>query len=303
MIFFLHFSILARAEDSVQAPTARHEKRIPLLHVITKTPDTTLSFLKDAFSKEAIPGWTAIFVSTALTYHYDADIFEGAQKKGRQWGLGNADNTKTVVKSGQYALLRLPSDTGSALYFMGDGWLDFAVAGGFLANGMMTDNNKSYNTALQLVHGMTISAIFVQGLKRSFGRETPGDRSEPRGAWRPFPSSNAFNANQPKYDAMPSGHIMTSTLVFTIIRENYKEYDAYLLPLEIGWLTVLGFQMINNGVHWASDYPLAIGMGYTIGKAAAQLGQPMEVAQSKDWQILPGQSVEGFPILTAQRGF
>ena len=25
--------------------------------------------------------------------------------------------------------------------------------------------------------------------------------------------------------------------------------------------------MMNNGVHWASDYPLGLGIGYMVGKA------------------------------------
>ena len=28
----------------------------------------------------------------------------------------------------------------------------------------------------------------------------------------------------------------------------------------------LAFQMVNSGVHWYSDYPLAIYMGYTFAK-------------------------------------
>ena len=48
--------------------------------------------------------------------------------------------------------------------------------------------------------------------------------------------------------------------------------------------------MVNNGVHWASDYPLGIAMGYVFGKASAKLGRPKEKNKTADetaWQIVP----------------
>jgi hypothetical protein len=33
--------------------------------------------------------------------------------------------------------------------------------------------------------------------------------------------------------------------------------------------------MVNNGVHWASDYPLAVGIGAVIGKTVAARGRTL----------------------------
>ncbi len=38
-------------------------------------------------------------------------------------------------------------------------------------------------------------------------------------------------------------------------------------------MTLLSFQMINNGVHWMSDYPLALGIGYLFGKLIVDAGR------------------------------
>ena len=38
-------------------------------------------------------------------------------------------------------------------------------------------------------------------------------------------------------------------------------------------MSLLGFQMMNNGVHWISDYPLSIAMGYYLGKIAVDNGR------------------------------
>jgi len=45
------------------------------------------------------------------------------------------------------------------------------------------------------------------------------------------------------------------------------------LPAEVLYLSALGFGMVNNGVHWASDYPLGIGLGYVFGKGAASIAK------------------------------
>ena len=36
---------------------------------------------------------------------------------------------------------------------------------------------------------------------------------------------------------------------------------------------LLGYSMLNNGVHWASDYPLGIALGYAFGKLAVRNGR------------------------------
>jgi hypothetical protein len=94
-----------------------------------------------------------------------------------------------------------------------------------------------------------------------------------RGIWKPFPSQVEYGKQVPRFDAYPSGHVATSMMTFTIIRNNYPEHDAYLAPIQWTWISLLAFQMMNNGVHWASDYPLGIGMGYLFGKIASETGR------------------------------
>jgi hypothetical protein len=208
-----------------------------------------------------------------VLYHYDDDIYAGAKNDGRRWNIASEDHTKTVWSAFGIDLLRLPSDTGSGLYFLGDGWVHMSAAAGFFLTGYFGDNVRPYNTGLELVHGMIVSTIFNQALKRSTGRESPNRATEPRGRWRPFPSIDAYGKNTAMYDAFPTGHIMTATLTFTTIAINYPEYKMYIYPLEGVWLTALGFQMVNNGVHWASDYPLGIAMGYVIAKMSVHMAE------------------------------
>lgn len=242
-----------------------------------------------SFSKKSLPYWGAIVGSTAALYVFDEEIYKEMQKKGRDWGIGNEDNTKSAVSYGGHEIVRLPSDTGSFLYFLGDGWMHTAIGGGLIAAGSLSSDNYHRNTGIMIWHGMVTSTIFNQALKRSFGRESPVVKTHPRGSWNLFPSFNDYNTKTASYDAMPTGHVMTATMTFTILVERYPEQRKYLYPLGGLWVSALMFQMVNNGVHWASDYPLGIGMGYVFGVAATKLvknnDDPEKEATS--WRVMP----------------
>jgi len=278
---------------SATAETTYDKPKIPLLSVITEIPTTALNTVKYSFTKESVPAWATIISTTLVMYHYDDDLYFGARADGRRWGIGNDDKTKTIVKGFGFDLLRVPTDTGSWMYFLGDGWMHMGIAAGFFATGYFKDANRPYNTGLQMVHGMVTSTIFSQGIKRATGRESPNKATSPRGRWRPFPSIEGYQSRTAEYDAFPSGHIMTATLVFTIMATNYPEYSPYILATEAVWLTALGFEMVNNGVHWASDYPLGIGIGYAVAKMATHMNEPFEVSKvdgktpASRWSFFP----------------
>jgi len=102
--------------------------------------------------------------------------------------------------------------------------------------------------------------------------------------------------------AFPSGHLATAMMTVTVLSENYPEYTL-IRPIGYGLMTLLGFQMVNNGVHWASDYPLALAIGYGLGKVAVSHGRrivpasdvPPAVAQKKNktFLVLPLLSSSG----------
>ena len=269
---------------------SRAEDKLRFTQAFTEIPATSMKTLKKSFSREALPAWGVIAGTTAVLYYYDEQIYSDLQKRGRDWGIGNEDNTKPIISISGHDLVRLPSDTGSAMYFLGDGWMHAAIAGGFMASGQYADNNYSFNTGVMLFHGMFVSTIFNQTLKRSFGRESPEVSTHERGNWKPFPSFNEYNTKTGSYDAMPTGHVMTATLTFTILGERYPEHSTLIYSVGGVWCTALGFQMVNNGVHWASDYPLGIAMGYLIGKLSTQMGKK-EINDKEEaktgWMLLP----------------
>lgn len=291
---FVHiFSICIFTSSFSEAQNTVMPERLDLTKIFTAVPKTSLSALKMSVSPESGPYWFLVLGSTGVSYYYDEDILREGQKLGRQWGISNKDNTKTVIEFGDLKILRLPTDISSTLYFLGDGWIHVGLAGSMLIGGYVNNNNRVFNTGVQLMHGFVTSTIFSQAFKRIAGRESPNQSTAYLGRWRPLPTVKTYNTHTADYDAMPSGHVMTATLTFTVLIENYPEYRNVLLPLEITWLTALGFGMVNNGVHWASDYPIGIAMGYLFGKAAAELGHE-DKTNSKNANQPHGRFVPGF---------
>lgn len=288
-LFFVLFQSVAFAEE-----------RLKLADVVLKFPQTAKLTLKNSFSKEAIPGWALVLGTTAITYHYDEELIDNSTKFGRDIGIGNKDGTKSVLTINGQEILRLPSDTGSLLYFLGDGWMHFGIAASIAGYGYLKDQTYEVNTGIMIAHGMVVSTVFNQALKRSFGRESPEVQTVKRGAWKLFPSVNEYNSKTATYDAMPSGHVMTATLTFTILAERYPEHQTAIYSVGGVWISALMFQMMNNKVHWASDYPLGIAMGYVIGKASTKIVN--DAASTKEekqtsWNYLPMPTGNGMSVL------
>ena len=105
--------------------------------------------------------------------------------------------------------------------------------------------------------------------------------------WDFFPNQIEYHEHVSSYDAFPSGHLAVYMSTLTVIAENYPEYPI-IKPVGYTLMTLLGLQMMNNGVHWASDYPISIVMGYYLGKIAVDNGrESIEDVGSLNYKIDP----------------
>jgi hypothetical protein len=228
--------------------------------------------LHQSFSKESLGAWGVIAASTTLLYIYDQEITNETKRFGRRIHLGNKDSTKDMIKVFGVSLFRGPTDAGSAAFFLGDGWITLASSATFLAVGTFTNDYRALQTSSQLLSGLLQTGLVTQVLKRSTGRESPVAATQPRGKWHPFPSWSRFQGHISAYDAFPSGHLATLVMGVTVLAENYTEY-TFIRPVGYSLASILAFQMVNNDVHWASDYPLGIAIGYLIGKTVTKNGR------------------------------
>ena len=224
------------------------------------------------FNKEYTLANILIGTTTALFIATDQQIYDQSAEWGRNWGIGNGDKTKDLLTVGGYPIFRGPTDWGSAMYFIGDGWTHLGLGLSFLTAGLINNDNRALQTASQIAQGMVAVGITTQVLKHITGRETPSRASQDGGIWRFFPNQKEYHEKVPKYDAFPSGHLATAMMTLTVIAKNYEEY-SWIRPVGYGLMTLLSFQMINNGVHWMSDYPLALGIGYLFGKLIVDEGR------------------------------
>jgi hypothetical protein len=166
----------------------------------------------------------------------------------------------------------VPDNLNSTMYFIGDGWTHLTVAGSFMAYGLVKRDNRAAQTASQIGESILTTGIVVQAIKRSTGRQSPFVATKPRGEWHLFPSFARYQSRVPNYDAYPTGHMATAMATVTVIADNYPEY-RFVKPVGYTLIGLLGFSMLNNGVHWASDYPLGVALGYAFAKIAVRNGR------------------------------
>ncbi len=276
MKLILQIMILIISIQAVSAEDQIHNgyvyKKPSWLQPFTSMPRDFGTFFSDSFSKDKLGAWGAIAASTTLLVIYDREVLNETQRFGRRLGIGNDDHTTDMVKVGTLSIFRGPTDLGSAMYFIGDGWTTFALTASFLGVGAFTDDYRALQTGAQLFQGLLMTGIVTQTIKRSTGRESPIAATTPTGKWKLFPSFATYNSRISKYDAFPSGHLATTVMAITIIAENYEDY-TWIRPVGYTCASLLAFQMVNNSVHWASDYPLGIAIGYMMGKSISKNGR------------------------------
>lgn len=245
---------------------------------LTHTPLNIVDWLKESFQQKNALTIAAIAVATGGLIAADQEIYRAARNTGRSLHITDDDKMRGRIPVVSGLAIQYPTNLGSALYFLGDGVVPISITGGLLGYGLAASDVRSLQTASQMAEGMLSVAIVVQVLKRSTGRQVPRLATTPGGKWHFFPDFNDYNKHTPTYDAFPSGHIATTMMTITVLSENYPEYTL-IKPIGYGVMTLLGFQMINNGVHWASDYPLAIAIGYGLGKVVVSKGRNVVSAE------------------------
>lgn len=250
---------------------------------ITKIPATFVGAARISFKKESLKNWGIIAGSTAILLLVDQDIAHKVQQASDHIGLDRTriyrDGISFNIGKTNVDIYEPPGNLNTAIYSIGEGIPPLVLAGGLWGYGLAKKDYRAISTASQIVQATTAAGIMTQILKRTTGRESPFRATKPGGAWRPFPKPSVYQNNVPMYDAFPSGHMGTLAATYVVITENYPE-KRWIRPVGISIMSLVGLAMINNDVHWASDYPLAIGMGYAFGKATVGLnrfvkGEPM----------------------------
>jgi len=216
--------------------------------MITNLPGDWSQYYRLKFRLTSVPEFVGLGVLTASLLVTD----DATYKVSDRW----YKNSRTVT------------DVSDFFVSLGDGKSQFALAGAFAAYGLYRDDNRALRTGSQIVQAVLASGAVVQFLKHVTGRESPFVRTSPTGTWRFFPNQIAYLKHVPAYDAFPSGHICTAMATVIVIAENYPQ-TTWVRPVGYVVSGLVGVGMVNRGIHWYSDYPLGLALGYVFGMIAA----------------------------------
>lgn len=204
--------------------------------------------------------------ATAALIPADPWLIRESRSLGENLGLNEAHTYKKLG-----FLKIVPADVNSALYFIGNGTTFIIISGGMATYGLITGDYRAKSTAMQILESIIVSGAFVQPIKRLTGRESPfitANDGRWHSHWTFAPSFKAYQEDTPHYDAMPSGHLTTAMSALTVIAENYPDYK-WIKPVGYTALGLMCYEMMQSKVHWASDYPIALFVGYITGKTIA----------------------------------
>lgn len=236
---------------------------------------------KTAFSRQNLPKLGVIIAGSALLTIVDQPITNATQQFGRYINLDPSRKSKTLIQFNiggfHVNAMEIPDNANSAIYYLGEGWASMLIAGGFYSYGLVAHNYRALQTTSQITEAIFALGLTTQFLKRVTGRQSPFRAMDvpngvPGGDWHPFPNPARYQKKVSNFDAFPSGHLATAMATITILAGNYPD-NKYIKPVGYSLMGLLGFSMLNNGVHWLSDYPLAIAIGYTCGKIALSRGR------------------------------
>lgn len=232
-----------------------------------KIPKSIVGTATDIVSKDIYPYSIAAVGATALMIPMDPWIIKNMRSFGNQLGFSE---DHTYKKLGPLKII--PADTNSLLYFLGNGTSIIIMGGGFAAYGLIFNDYRSTSVSAQLVQSIILSGVFSQSIKRITGRESPfitDGAGRIHSEWNWFPGFSAYQKDTSRFDAMPSGHLTTAMAAWTVIAENYPEVK-WIKPVGYSIMGLMCFEMMQSKVHWASDYPIALLLGYLIGKNIAK---------------------------------
>jgi hypothetical protein len=237
------------------------------LDMITKLPKDFMSTNRDFVANDHAWYLGGAIASTALLVPLDQKITDNSRQFANSIGLSAANSY------GKFGPLQnIPQNIGAGFYLVGNGTTVILLSAGFATFGLLKDDYRAQATASGLMESLALSGVYVQTIKRITGRESPfiaKQNGNSGGDWNPFPSFAAYAKDTPTYDAVPSGHLTTIMAGLTVIATNYPDYK-WIKPVGYTFITAMCFQMMQSEVHWASDYPIAVLVGYMVGKNIAK---------------------------------
>ncbi len=265
-IVYLHF--LFGQEKSVQIYDVSDEMQYQyskpkVFDFVTNIPKNYIDLGKNAIKPNGLKWMGITALATVVMIPSDQDLIMHTQNISSNIGLSQKHTYKNVFLGVDY-----PTNVSATFYHFGHGNVSLLFASGFLATGLIKNDYRAIHTSIEIGESILTLGVMTQGLKRVFGRQSPNRSTQNGGYWEWFPNLKTYMKNTSSYDAMPSGHMATLASTVTVIATNYPEV-RWIKPVGYSMIGLMCFEMMNSGVHWASDYPLGFLIGYSVAKVSS----------------------------------
>ena len=246
---------------TIQQKDSSHTLNV--FNMFTNLPGDWYRWSKQTFTTNNIPLIAALGVMTAGMVVTDYELWQPAKKL--------------------YAKSHITREISDAFVGVGDGKFQFGLAIGFGVYGVIFSDSKALRTASQVTEVILACGGVVQLLKHLTGRESPFVATTRTGEWDLFPNQIEYHKHVPHYDAFPSGHIATAMATMIVISENYPN-QKWIQYIGYPAVALVGVGLTTTSIHWVSDFPLGLALGYSFGMLIAhQFDTPKE---SKSASIL-----------------
>ena len=235
------------------------------LYFVRYLPNDMWQLAKSPFEKSNLKGLIAVAASTAILIPFDQSLLKNVQDASKKINLSEDNHYGVAWGIGKTKIIKYPRNFNAALYQLGEGGTSLVLAGGLWVYGKIQKDYRAVQTAGDLAETFIVMGVGTQILKRISGRESPFMATKKNGAWRPFPSFKEYADHTSKYDAIPSRHLATMMATVTTLALDYPE-KKWIRPVGYSLMALTSWAMVNSEVHWISDYPLALAIGYLSGK-------------------------------------
>jgi hypothetical protein len=274
--FIFLLALCAFPQQAWGKPTPVYDKAPGVVEFIPNVFSDIPYFLRDIDPRDHWRTYLWLSGLTAALIVVDQPLLDASQRFAHHIGLishnDNGANTYTMFNLRlfkQELPVQAPKGLNASFYYIGDGLTSISIVAGLTAYGAYATNYRALHTASQVMEAIILAGIFGLVVKTSTGRESPFRATKRGGEWRFFPGYKTYLSDPSKHDAYPSGHMATVMAALRVLGENYHE-KSWIYPLGYSAMGLLGFGMLNNGVHWASDYPLGIAIGYVAAGVVLQ---------------------------------
>ena len=250
---------------------------------ITNLPHDAWGIVVTTFKRENIKPLLLIGGTTLAFMLADKSVSNGVRQFSNNIHFHSEEEYRDIIniKAGKtdISIFKAPKNLNTALYQMGQGFPSLLIGAGLFTYGKIHNDYRALSTANQLTEAFILMGVGTQFLKRIAGRQSPSNATDAGGDWHFLPSFKNYQTNTPNFDAFPSGHLATLMSTVTILAENYPE-KRYIKPVGYSLIGLVGLSMINNNVHWISDYPMAIGLGYLCARQVIKRNRKIVSATS-----------------------